>query len=408
MFHYKHISLQFAAALCVVLSSTIFLPTTSLAESPYLLGNWGGERQVYEKSGFTYEAVNSIDLMANVDGGIDEGFEAPMNLDLIAVIDTGAAGWWSGGTINLYLLSNGGGDLSARVGDFQTTSNIEAVNTFKIYEAWYEHRFMEDTFSILAGLHDYNSEFDVLEYAGLFLNSSFGIQPDISQVGPSIFSTTSLAVRLAWQPTDNSYLMAAVYDGVPGDPADPRGTHVNFDKGDGIFAGFEGALLGGDDPADPDYFKLAIGGWYHTMEFEDFNTTIRDDNGGIYVIGEKHLFSEGDSSQGMGGFVQLGFTESDRNVVDRYIGVGINYTGLIPGRDEDVIGLAIAHAMTSDDYISANPGTEGSETAIELSYQFMLLPWLSLQPDVQYIINPGMDSTLDNALVLGVRLQIAL
>ena len=387
---------------------SLFISMSSFAASPYLFGDRDGKRLAQEESGYTFEATFTIDLMTNLEGGVDEGFDAPGNLDLIAGLDTGAAGWWNHGTFHLYLLANSGGDPSARIGDFQVASNIEAVNTFKVYEAWYEHRFLEDRFSILLGLHDYNSEFYVLEYAGLFINSSFGIGAEVAQVGPSIFATTALATRLAWQPTENTYLKTVVYDGVPGDPGDPRGTHINFDQGDGLFLGLEGALLRGGDPSTPGYYKLGLGGWYHTKEFEDFSGAMRDDNSGFYIIGEQLLFTEKDVSQGLGAFLQLGLTESDRNQVDLYIGAGIHYSGLLPGRDEDIVGLAFAHAGTSGNFIDANPGTEEGETVVELSCQFAVTPWLTVQPDLQYIIDPGMVNTVDDAVVFNLRLQINL
>lgn len=43
---------------------------------------------------------------------------------------------------------------------------------------------------------------------------------------------------------------------------------------------------------------------------------------------------------------------------------------------------------------------------IELSYQCQVTPWLIVQPDVQYIINPGGTQDLDNALVVGGRASV--
>jgi len=77
----------------------------------------------------------------------------------------------------------------------------------------------------------------VIETAGLFINSSFGIGPDYAQSGqngPSIYPFTSVALRLAYQQTDNYYLQAAVFDGVSGDPDDSKGTHIRCSGGDGL------------------------------------------------------------------------------------------------------------------------------------------------------------------------------
>ena len=72
----------------------------------------------------------------------------------------------------------------------------------KLYEAWFEQTLFDDRLSFKAGLYDLNTEFDVVETAGLFINSSHGIGPDFSQSGvngPSIFPTTSLGIRVKAQ-----------------------------------------------------------------------------------------------------------------------------------------------------------------------------------------------------------------
>ena len=48
------------------------------------------------------------------------------------------------------------------------------------------------------------------------------------------------------------------------------------------------------------------------------------------------------------------------------------------------------------------------ETAIELTYSAQLTDNFRIQPDIQYIINPGTDPSLKNALVVGVRFEFGL
>ena len=55
---------------------------------------------------------------------------------------------------------------------------------------------------------------------------------------------------------------------------------------------------------------------------------------------------------------------------------------------------------------AAGTPSTSSELTIEASYRAVLTPWLSVQPDLQYIINPGGDAGLRNALVIGVRTQL--
>ena len=97
--------------------------------------------------------------------------------------------------------------------------------------------------------------------------------------------------------------------------------------------------------------------------------------------------------------------------------VGVSYTGLIAkaaGR-EDVLALGMGHSMVSDSARdkSGNPFPTHYETVLELTYQSHL-PFLErkdglsvqVQPDLQYIMNPGAVSGTPNSLVGGVRFTV--
>lgn len=396
---------RWAGRWCTGLLGGVLIAAHAQADDtlPWLLGDWHGQRTALAAKGFDFEFMATVDVLGTVHGGRDTGFEAPANFDLIMTVDTEAAGWWRGGTFNVYFLGNAGGDPSAHTGDYQVASNIEAPNTFKLYEAWYEHRVLDDRLSLLAGLHDVNSEFYVTEHGLLFLNSSFGIGAEVGQGLPSFFPTTSLGLRLRFAPTDGTYAIAAVYDGVPGDPNDPYGTEVAFDDGDGVFAIGEVGITS----TAGRYYKVGLGGWTSTAQFDDFAGLSHNDNAGVYVIGETDLWRH-DDGRGVGIFGQLGFADEDMNQTGTYAGAGITWTGPLPARAEDVAGFAVAHARNGDDFRAANPGLERAETTLEWTYLIPATPWLNIQPDVQYVIDPGMDPAQDDAVVVGFRVQVSL
>lgn len=86
--------------------------------------------------------------------------------------------------------------------------------------------------------------------------------------------------------------------------------------------------------------------------------------------------------------------------------------GLIPGRHRDRLGFGVAAAHLGSDFRQSlsNAGTsaEDWEIALELKYFVSLTPWLSIRPDLQYVIHPGGDRSLQNALSIGVRLTVSL
>ncbi len=392
-------------AICIltlVFVSISFAESDEGSEQANLFGDWLGFRQSLEDKGIAMDSVLTLDTIGNVSGGLERKAVFLGNYDLTASIDTEKAGLWADGTIFTYILANFGEAPSSIVGDTQASDNIEAPETIKLYEAWYEHSLFAGASTLRIGLYDYNSEFDALNFAGGLINSSFGISPDISQVGPSIFPTTSLAVRLKVLPAENYYMQGTVYDGIPGDPNNERGTRIRFDSGDGLFYGLE---LGREGGEGIDYWKAAAGFWYHTAEFEDFKGELQDNNCGMYYIGEKMLLAEEDGEQGLGAFIQTGFARAKRNQVQQYYGVGLSYTGVVPNRNKDVLSFGVANALNGSEFVDQD---DSIKRAIELNYRLQATPYFALTPDVQYIINPGTTKGVDDALVLGLRTEIAM
>ena len=151
------------------LAISLVITANSYAANEYLLGDWAGLRPKMEQNGLAAEAVLTTDLLYNTRGGIRERGTMLGNVDVTFELDTAKAGWWENGTFFLYFLGNfnSGGPMTEIVGDVQASSNIEADEVFKLYEAWYEHHFDGDRLSFLVGLHDFNSEFDIVEYGAL-------------------------------------------------------------------------------------------------------------------------------------------------------------------------------------------------------------------------------------------------
>jgi len=103
-------------------------------------------------------------------------------------------------------------------------------------------------------------------------------------------------------------------------------------------------------------------------------------------------------------FFQFGTNDKRVNEVNWYVGGGVNYRGLIPGRGQDEIGLAVAHAFINEDIVDAG-GRKDYETAFELTYSAQINDVLRIQPDIQYIINPGAVIGIQDALVIGLRAE---
>lgn len=389
--------------LLTVIVLCALIPHTACAEGEnegeFLLGDVGGVRPWFASNGGTLEMSLTQDLFL-IQSGESSGYEGGLgNIDVLITLDTADAGLWKNGTFFFYGLANYGKQPSERSGEIQVANNIETISTAKLYEFWYEHTFADRSWSLLAGLHDFNSEFYVLDSAANLINSSFGIGVDVAQVGPSIFATTALAARVRYQPSDQHYLIAAVYDGVPGSPRDPRGTQISLSSDDGAFYAIEGVHLGAPNTR---FNKLALGAWYHTTDYEDPTLQERDHKYGFYALVDYR------STEALSSFLQLGTTQPSRNLVRHYIGAGFRLNAPSQARPNDALSVGLAHARIDDHYRDLTPNTESAETVLEINYRIQVTPYLALTPDVQYIINPGASRDMEDTLISTIRAELAL
>jgi porin len=205
-----------------------------------LLDRWNHLRTRIRAAGIGLETVNTNDVLSTVSGGVRRKTAIDGDLDLLLTVDTEKLQGWKGGTFFLYGLGLYGSNPSRNVGEVQGVSNIGGPNDWKLFEAWYQQNLFGDRLSILAGMYEVTSEFDVIRSASeLFVHGSFGTGPDLGlsgKNGPSTFPNTSLGVRVQGEFTENFTVRAAVMDGVPGDPNNPTGTHVQLSGQDGVFA----------------------------------------------------------------------------------------------------------------------------------------------------------------------------
>ena len=382
-----------------------------------LTGDWGGARTDLTKKGIDFNLVHKSDGLANASGGSKRGAawdghtELGLSLDLEKL-----AGWNATSAYVLYYSQLGSKFNSNFVGSNAGVDNIEVTtNTAQFYQAWLQKNFFNDQLSVLAGLYAVDTEFQVNDTAGLFINPIYGVSSEFSQsgqAGPAIFPVGALATRVKYTTSDNSfYAMGALTDGVPGDPNNPHGMHIKLGRGDGTFSiaefGYTPQTAGLAEDAEM-FNKYAIGIWRYSAKLPNLDPASSDTHRsqGVYVLGERSLYVEqGRPAQGLAGFVRLGFAPEETQQVDWSGAAGLRYHGLFDGRDDDIAGIALATSRAGNLYRNLN-GSDRYETNLELTYRAQIKPWLTLQPDVQYIINPNMDLNLKDVWVLGVRTEL--
>jgi porin len=405
-----------------------------------LIAPCGAAAQPSQDARTDWAATYTADGFANVAGGIERGAAALDNLDLTVTVDLDALGWVPRTDLFVYGLGNQGGSISEHVGDVQGIDNIETVNAWRVYEAFVQYRTPGGRVSLLGGLYDVNSEFDVLQSAQLFINSSFGIGAAFAlsrDSGPSIFPFTSLGGRVRAVPHPNWYVQAAVLDGRPSAPGDSRGDPFQFGANDGVLVVAETGWsppTSGAAATSPEALRhrqvsrlrapshrahVGAGFWYYSARFDrlaplpsDPASTLRG-NRGAYVLGEWRIYTETDPATGACHvFGQAGLADDRVNRIAAYTGAGLVYTGMLAGRPNDAMGLGLAVAHNGGTYKRQQRrrgrSVDAAEWTGELTYAAALTAWLTLQGNVQYVRHPGTRPARDDALALGLRAQVTL
>jgi porin len=310
------------------------------------------------------------------------------------------------------------------VGDLQVLNNVDAPGRSQVAEYIFEQHFWDRRLHLKLGKMDANADFAWVQYGLEFVHSSPGFPPVIPL--PS-YPDPALGTVLRVEATDWLHLAGGVYD------ADGSGDRWGFDSAlhgpDNSITLFELAVRPVFRLADrelPGIYK--VGGWYHSGEWLVLPTRpvsedderperlqYRRGNSGVYFLADQLLYREalpeGETGepdpeapvQGLGAFFQFAWAPSAYNELTQYYGGGLEYRGLISGRDDDVTGLGVFHVSLSGRIQSVEE--RYSETAIELFHLIQLTDSLSLKPDLQYIANPGGDGR--DAIVVGLRMAIA-
>ena len=280
-----------------------------------------------------------------------------------------------------------------------------------VTEVWYEQAMFDETLRLRFGKMDIGGgfecrgcpvSFDGSLYAndetGQFLNGALVNNPTIPMPDMGIGAV------IYWNPIEWWYASIGAVDA----QADAResGFRTAFHGEDNFFyaaeTGVAPVLDSGKGPM-PGTYRIGI--WNDPQAKESFsNGEIRRDDTGFYISADQMVYKENDGaedSQGLGVFTRYGMADKKVNDISDFWSFGLQYQGLLEGRDDDVLGVGYAKGI-----FSTEAGySEEYESVVELYYSAQVAPWVALSPSLQFVDNPGGDSTVEDSIVFGLRAQ---
>jgi porin len=431
----------------------------SLGRVGYLLGDMGGLRPLLGDAGMSLNIVETSEILGNVSGGVKQGFVYDGLTQGDLQLDTQRAFGLYGGTFNVSALYVHGSNLSEdNLGTIQTASGIEADRSLRLWELWYQQKFLDGRADIKVGEQSADQEFIVSSNAGLFVNTMFGwpVLPsyDLPGGGPA-YPLAAPAVRLRVKPTDSVTFLAAAFNGTPvlnasGDPQAQNLSGTSFPLGNGVLAFSEvqyefpangGMVHEGDADVLPGVYKL--GAWYDSENFADQeldssglalanpagtgNPLQHQGDYSFYAVADQTIWRSdelNEDEKSVSFFARIMGAPPDRNFITFSLNGGFTLKDPLEGRDDDTAGIGMGYAKVSNQTGNADADTafytgmpnlvRHTETYVEATYQYQVFPWWQLQPDFQYVFDPGAGASnpnnpaqkTGNEAVIGLRTNI--
>jgi len=434
-------------------------PFSNLSRTGFLLGDMFGLRPMLSKAGINFSLTETSEVLGNVTGGARQGFDYDGLTTATLTLDTQRAFDWNGGLFNISALQIHGRNLSAdNLDTLQTASGIEADRSTRLWELWFQQKFFsQNQLDVKIGQQSLDQEFIVSQNAGYFVNTMFGWpmvpSADLPGGGPA-YPLSDLGIRVRAKPTDSFTVLLGVFNGSPvannsGDPqqVNPSGTSFPLNGGALVIGEIQyaypalGSMVyaGESEPLARTY---KLGFWFDSESFADYridstgrlladpasNGIARSHHGdySLYAVADQMIWrSNDDADRTLNGFVRImGTPQEDRNLVDLSLNAGLTLHDPLPHRDDDTFGIALGYAKVSSSasaldrdtghFTDSNYPVRSGETFIEATYQYQLTPWCQIQPDLQYVFNPGggipdprADHKIKDELVIGMRVNIS-
>lgn len=393
-----------------VSSTSIEGPTSLEAwlDGDGITGDSFGWRSRLADQGFSPYAIWIPEVFHSLAGGLKIQTEWEGLLKFGAGFDLEKMIGWQGAAFHASALWIQGNNAPSSdfVGNFDELSNIAGNDGVRLFQLFLTQDLDAGTWRIKVGQIALDTNFMISDTAVLFLNSSFGALPVESANSPApIWPLGALGGMVEWKPRPHFTYRMGLYNGDAGSERSNRhgfGYPIGDRQGVMVMSEFElaSAWIGREN-------RTKIGGYYNSGNFTDFSSgqTVSD-NYALYFIIDQIVIGSWDDNV-LAAFFRVGWSPlDDRNAVHWYLDGGFSMRGLGAG---DRVGLGVSHTRFGNEFVNAQTAAGSpivdDETILELTYDAQLTPWLSLQPDLQCVIDP-LDREASDAVVGAMRGRI--
>ncbi len=431
----KTIARIFSACLpliCISISLPTWEDNAFAANSPWMLGDWDGERTRLQQQGYHVDFGYTGEAATKLDGGYNnrnasryaDQFVIGSALDLNKILG------WQDTEAQITITERNGHNLSNKadgyIGDPRSgqLSSVQEVwgrgQTWRLTDFWIKKQFLDHTLDIKVGRfgegEDFNSfdcDFQNLSLCGSQVGNWAG---DIWFNWP----VSQWAARLKYNLKPDLFAQVGVYEHNDENLQRSKGFNLSTDGSDGAIIPLE-MVWQPSLTADQLSGEYRIGYYHSSADSQQIKHAGGIDNKqGVWLVAKQQLSIQAvNHNRGLSGFVNLTFHDKKTNAVDQFQNIGLVYKGWFDDRPQDDIGIGIARIHVNDDVrdqqafnniglSSSNPNyqpLQNTEYNAELYYGLHATHWLTLRPNIQWVKHPGGVNHIDDTWLAGLKLQ---
>ena len=433
---------QMSAAAALVLSANAMAADAFSADSKWMTGDWGGERTKLIEQGIDIKADYVGEMGANLRGGYDNDRTGRYSdqFGLGVALDLQKLWGWDNTQAKIQLTNRNGQNISNdRIGDPRAGTLSSSMEVYgrghmvRLTQFWIQHQMFDNKLDVKLGYFGEGEDFNTFPCD--FQNLSFCG----SQVGNYVntwynWPVSQAAIRVKYNITPELYAQIGAYNQNPS-----QLEHGNGFKLSG--SGTKGTVIPVELVWSPKVNSLPgeyrVGYYKSAADAADVREDVNGNDAattgqayrthsskkGYWFVAQQQLTSHnGDASRGLNIAANATFHDKETNLVDNYQSIMLVYKGPFDARPKDDVGIGAARLHVNDDVkknaelLNVANGVDDYDNArfspireteynFEINYGFHVTNWLTVRPNLQYVVQPGGVDKVDNALVAGLKIQ---
>lgn len=392
---------------------------------PTMTGDWGGVRTRLSEEGFNFRASYIGEYAYSFSGGKRIGGDYAQQFAFGVDVDMGKVAGLSGGTVHVsFNAREGRNTTSDYIGNRIDVQEIYGYgNNFRIAELSYEQKLYGDTLDLKGGFFILGDDFGKTPILCDFENDAFCAHPNSlpSDSGWGDYPAGKWGARVLVHLPHDFYAETGVFEVNPSYADHDNGFKWSLQGTTGVLVPIEfGKTVKLGSAGLPGHYK--IGAYYDSSHAPDVNNPDIRYAGryGFYFLADQMIWSfQPGTDRGMIAVANVTVSDQKTSPIPTYFTLALVAQGPFAFRPHDFIALGYVRDLVNSRVINKqnaalqaagilNPDLALGENIVELAYGLHATPWLQINPNVQFIGNPGAFSFkhVPNAWVFGVHVGV--